>query len=74
MVRIYSEQNEITFHKLLGEVNWDMELKNMKEVIFAFNQKITVAYNKSSRSKDCQSRKRAKDNPWISTGLKESIN
>ena len=37
-----------------------------------FNQKITVAYNESFPFKRL-SRKRAKDKPWITTGLKESI-
>ena len=36
------------------------------------NQKITIAYNKSFPFKRL-SRKRAKDKPWITTGLKESI-
>ena len=37
-----------------------------------FSQKITVAYNESFPFKRL-SRKTAKDKPWISTGLKESI-
>ena len=30
MVRIYSEQNKNTFQKMLGDVNWDIELKHKK--------------------------------------------
>ena len=74
MVRIYSEQNKNTFQKLLGDVNWDIELEheNVNEAMMTFNQKITVAYNKSFPFKRLF-RKRAKDKPWITTGLKESI-
>ena len=73
MVRIYSEQNKNTFQKLLGDVNWDIELehKNVNEAMMNFNQNITVAYNKSFPFKRL-SRQRAKDKPWITTGLKES--
>ena len=74
MVRIYSEQNKNTFKKFLSDVNWDAELKhkNVNEAMLAFNQKITIACNKSFPFKRL-SRKRAKDKPWITTGLKESI-
>ena len=74
MVRNYSEQNKNTFQKLLGDVNWDIELehKNVNEAMMTFNQKITDAYNKSFPFKRL-SRKRAKDKPWITTGFKESI-
>ena len=40
--------------------------------MLSFNRKITAAYNKSFQFKRL-SRKRAKDKPWINTGLKESI-
>ena len=38
MIRIYSERNKHTFLNLLGEVNWDMELrhKNINEAIAVF--------------------------------------
>ena len=74
MVRIYSQQSKNTFKKLLTDVNWDAELKhkNVNEAMLAFNQKITIAYNQSFPFKRL-SRKRAKDKPWITTGLKESI-
>ena len=72
MVIIYSEQNKTK--KLLSDINWDAELKqrNVNEAMLAFNQKITIAYNKSFPFKRL-SRKRSKDKPWITTGLKESI-
>ena len=74
MIRIYSEQNKYTFYNLLGEVNWDMELrhKNINEAMLSFNLKITAAYNKSFQFKRL-SRKRAKHKTWIKTGLKQSI-
>ena len=64
MVRIYSEQNKNTFQKLLGDVNWDIELehKNVNEAMMTLNRKITVAYKKSFPFKRL-SRKRAKDKP-----------
>ena len=67
-------KTRILFQKLLGDVNWDIELehKNVNEAMMTFNQKLTVAYNKSFPFKRL-SRKRAKDKPWITTGLKESI-
>ena len=51
-----------------------MELrhKNINEAVLSFNQQITAEYNKSFQFKRL-SRKRAKDKPWITTGLKESI-
>ena len=74
MIRRYCEQNKHTFLNLLGEVNWDMELrhKSINEAMLSFNRKITPAYNKSFQFKRL-SRKRAKDKPCNTTGLKESI-
>ena len=73
-VRIFSEINKNTFRRLFGEINWESELinKNMNEAMFVFNQKLSVAYNKSFPFKRL-SRKRAKDKPWITSGLKQSI-
>ena len=73
MVRIYSEQNKNTFQKLLADVNWDIELEHkiVNEAMMTFNQKITIAYNKSFPFKRW-SRKSAKDKPWITTGFIES--
>ena len=73
-VRIFSEINKNTFRRLIGEINWESELinKNVNEAMFVFNQKLSVAYNKSFPFKRL-SRKRAKDKPWITSGLKQSI-
>ena len=59
---------------MLSDENWDAELKhkNINEAMLAFNQKITIANNKSFPFKRL-STERAKDKPWITTGLKESI-
>ena len=46
--------------------------KNISEAMLSFSRKITAAYNKSFQFKRL-SRKRVKDKPWITTGLKESI-
>ena len=72
MVRIYSEQNKNTFQKLLGDVNWDIELehKNVNEAMMTFNQKITVAYNKSFPFKRL-SRKGPKTKHGLLLGLKK---
>ena len=73
-VRIFSEFNKNIFKRLIGEINWESELinKNVNEAMFVFNQKLSVAYNKSFPFKRL-SRKRAKDKPWITSGLKQSI-
>ena len=59
---------------MLCEINWNKELqdKNVDEAMLAFNQKFKIAYSKSFLFKRL-SRKRAKDKPWITTGLKGSI-
>ena len=73
-VRIFREINKNTFRRLIGEINWESELinKNVNEAMFVFNQKLSVAYNKPFPFKRL-SRKRAKDKPWITSGLKQSI-
>ena len=73
-VRIFSEINKNTFRRLIGEINWESELinKNVNEAMFVFNQTLSVAYNKSFPFKRL-SRKWAKDEPWITSGLKQSI-
>ena len=59
---------------MLCEINWNKELqdKNVDEAMLALSQKFKIANNKSFPFKRL-SRKRAKDKPWITTGLKESI-
>ena len=67
-VRIFSKINKDTFRRLIGEISWETELinKNVNEAIFVFNQKLSVAYNKSFPFKRL-SRKSAKG---ITSGLK----
>ena len=72
-VRIFSNKNKNNFKRLLGEIKWEKELidKITNEALI-FNQKLHSAYNKSFPFKRL-SRKRAKDKPWITSGLKQSI-
>ena len=73
-VRIFSGNNKNNFRRLISEINWESELinKNVNEAMFVFNQKLSVAYKKPFPFKRL-SRKRAKDKPWITSGLKQSI-
>ena len=73
-VRVFSDKNKNNFKNLTGEIKWESELidKNVNEAMFVFNQKISIAYNKSFPFKRL-SRKRAKDKPWVTSGLKQSI-
>ena len=73
-VRIFSDKNKTTFQNLLSTiVNWENEMsdRNANEAMTIFNQKLTIAYNKSFPFVKL-SRKRSK--PWITIGLKQSIN
>ena len=74
MVRIFSEKAKHTYQNLLSEISWDEELsnKNVNEAIQVFSKKLQIAYNKSFPLKRL-SRKRVKDKPWITAGLKQSI-
>ena len=74
MVRIFSEKAKNIYQNLLSEISWDEELsnENVNEAIQVFSKKLQIAYNKSFPLKRL-SRKRAKDKPWITTGLKPSI-
>ena len=60
-VRIFSDNNKNNFRRLIGEINGESELinKNVNEGMFVFNQKLSVAYNKSFPFQRL-SRKRAK--------------
>ena len=62
-VRIFSNKNKNNFKRLIGEIKWEKELidKNTNEAMLIFNQFKRL------------SRKRAKDKPWITSGLKQSI-
>ena len=74
MVRIFSEKAKNAYQNLLSEISWDEELsnKNVNEAMQVFSKKLQIAYNKSFPLKRL-SRKRAKDKPWITAGLKQSI-
>ena len=60
MIRIYSEQNKHTFLNLLGEVNWDMELRHG-----LLTEKLLLRINLSSL-KDCleKSQRQTMDYYW----------
>ena len=74
MVRIFSEKAKNTYQNLLNEISQDEELsnKNVNEAMQVFSKKLQIAYNKSFPLKRL-SRQRAKDKPWITAGLKQSI-
>ena len=65
---------KITSKRLIGEIKWETELinKNTNEAMLVFNKQVCIAYNKSFPFERL-SRKRAKDKPWITSGLKQSI-
>ena len=73
-VRIFSENNKNNFKNLISSINWEEKLKSksVNEAMLIFNKKISVPYNKSFPFKKL-SRKRAKDKPWVTSGLKQSI-
>ena len=64
LCRIFSDHNKNYFKRLIGEINRGSEL---------INQKLFIAYNKSEFLFKILSRERAKDKPWIPSGLKQSI-
>ena len=74
MVRIFSETVKNAYQNLLSEISWDEEFsnKNVNEAMQVLVKKLPIAYNKSFPLKRL-SRKRAKDKPWITAGLKQSI-
>ena len=73
-VRVFSDNNKNNFKRLIGEINWESQLinKNVNKAMLVLNQKLSIAYNKSFPFKRL-SRKRAKDKPSITSGLKQSI-
>ena len=73
-VRIFSDANKSKFKENLSNIDWTNELKckTVDEAMSFFYQTITKAYNKSFPVVKL-SRKRAKDKPWITSGLKSSI-
>ena len=73
-VRIFSDANKSKFKENLSNIDWTNELKckTVDEAMSFFYQTITKAYNKSFPIVKL-SQKRAKDKPWITSGLKSSI-
>ena len=73
-VRIFGDENKEKFRSILSEMNWEYELenKNVNDSMNIFYHTIVNAYNKLF-SLVKLSRKRAKDKPWVTTGLKKSI-
>ena len=49
MVRIFSDTNKTTFQNLLSTIKWTNKMsdRNANEAMIIFNQKLTIAYNKS---------------------------
>ena len=70
-VRIFNDANKSKFKENLSKIDWTNELKSktVDEAMSFFYQTITKAYNKSFAIVRL-SRKRAKDKPWITSGLK----
>ena len=73
-VRIFGDKNKEKFRYILSEMNWEYELenKNVNDSMNKFYHTIVNAYNKSFPLVKL-SRKRAKEKPWVTTGLKKSI-
>ena len=73
-VRIFSEKNKENFKKSFGHTDWEINLRNKSanDAMNSFYQKFKMAY-KMSFPLVKLSHKRAKDKPWITTGLKKSI-
>ena len=49
MERIFSDKNKTAFQNSLITINWENEIsdRNANEAIIIFNQKLTIAFNKS---------------------------
>ena len=73
-MQIFSDTNKSKFKEDLSKFDWTNELKSktVNEAMSFFYQTITKAYNKSFPVVKL-SQKRAKDKPWITSGLKSSI-
>ena len=73
-MRIFSDANKSKFKENLSNIDWTNELKSktVDEAMSFFYQTITKAYSKSFPIVKL-SRKRAKDKPLITSGLKNSI-
>ena len=74
MVRIFSEKNKQNFKNKLNQYDWNINLrtKNATDSMTIFYHKLAECYN-SSFPVLRLSRKRAKDKPWVTTAIKQSI-
>ena len=70
MVRIFSDKNKQNFKNKLNQ--YDLQTKNATDSLATFYQKLAECYNSSFRVIRL-SRKRAKDKPWVTTAIKQSI-
>ena len=71
MIRIYSEQNKHTFLNLLGEINWDMELRlKTSRQCCLLTEKLLLRIINLSSLKDCLE-KEPKTNHGLLLGLKK---
>ena len=70
---VFGDKNKEKFRSILSEINWRYELenKNVNDSMNTFYHTVVNAYNKSFPLVKL-SRKKAKDKPWITTGLKKS--
>ena len=73
-VKIFSEKNKKNSKKSFGQNDWEINLRNKSanDAMNSFYQKFEMAY-KISFPLVKLSCKRAKDKPWIITGLEKSI-
>ena len=71
-VRIFGERNCTKFIDVCRNTNWDQLFQDSEDWYTTFSSKIKCIYNDSFPLK-LLSRKRQKDKPWITPGLKISI-
>ena len=73
-VRIFSDKNKNTFKNLIGEIRWESKLMIrmlMNQCLFSIKRYLLHITNPFPFKR--QSRKRAKDKPWVTARLKQSI-
>ena len=73
LIRIFSEKNKETFCSMLQSAEWDM-VYNQNDTNAAYNNFINIVTDAYEQSFTITrlSRKRLKDKPWITKGLKKS--
>ena len=72
MVRIFSEPNCLKFTNQVQSINWDNLFLNQSEWYKTFITKVRQIFEVSFPFKKL-SKKRSKDKPWITKGIKVSI-